>query len=535
MKFHTNDITREQGVLGTKTGDVIVRLWLFFLAPLAAVITTVTCLLIYELYSHEQEEIRLEVVRVQTSLQKMFQVDLAHDAGKLRATMDVLHYIPALNQALAGKDRARLLTLSAPVLKELRPHLNITHFYFTGPDRVNLLRVHQPNRYGDLINRYTTLEAERTGALTYGVELGQLGTFALRLVEPWYAPGSSRPIGYVELGMEIDHILQDMQDFLGAQVFVLISKEFLQRDDWENGMKMLGRVATWDRFPDVVLSAQSSQALPSAVAAKITEGQLATNAVLEVEQDSLSYRLVLAPLQDASGRTVGQMAALVDVSYRVNKARQAIWLGAALTLAAAGMLFTIFYWLVNRVGRRIKDDEQKLEALATHDDLTGLCNRREFQRQLDEEVSRHIRYFRTFSLLMLDIDHFKAVNDIHGHLAGDAVLKGVGKLLTRQARAIDRVCRYGGEEITVILPETNGDAAVNIAERLRSAVEREGFDIGDGQIIHITLSVGVASWPEHGTNADALIAASDAALYAAKQSGRNRVRSYELNMAATSD
>jgi diguanylate cyclase (GGDEF)-like protein len=131
---------------------------------------------------------------------------------------------------------------------------------------------------------------------------------------------------------------------------------------------------------------------------------------------------------------------------------------------------------------------------------------------------------------MLDIDHFKAVNDNHGHLAGDAILKGVGNLLTSQARAIDRVCRYGGEEITVILPETNGDAAVNIAERLRTTVEQERFDIGDGQIIHVTVSIGVASWSVQVGDAKALVAASDVALYAAKQGGRNCVRRYEAGI-----
>lgn len=239
------------------------RLRLLFLAPLAAVIVAIIGLLVYAFYAHMYEEIHHEVGRVQVALGKMYKNDLAHDVGMLRVAMEVFHHDSALREALARQDRARLLVLTAPVFTKLREQQGITHFYFSGPDRVNLLRVHQPNRYGDAINRYTTLEAERTGAMAHGVELGPLGTFTLRLVSPWYADAERhRLLGYVELGMEIDHILQGMQPYLDTPVFALISKAFLRRDDWEAGMKMLGRMAEWERFPDAVLSAQAAQAMP---------------------------------------------------------------------------------------------------------------------------------------------------------------------------------------------------------------------------------------------------------------------------------
>ncbi len=170
------------------------------------------------------------------------------------------------------------------------------------------------------------------------------------------------------------------------------------------------------------------------------------------------------------------------------------------------------------------------EELASHDGLTGLYNHREFYSLLEDEIARTQRYKRPVSLLMLDIDHFKRVNDTHGHQGGDAILKGLSDLLVKQARAIDRVCRYGGEEIVVILPETDATAAANIAERLRAAVEREPFDIGDGRIVNITVSIGVASFLTDADSAQALVTAADTAMYAAKQGGRNRVTRYEPSM-----
>ncbi len=532
MESHADDVTTQQDVFGAKgPGGVTARLRLFFLAPLAGVITVITGLLIYELYAHEREEVRREVGRIQVALGKMYKDDLAHDINMLRAAMEVLRHMPPLREALANKDRARLLALTAPVFAKLREQHGITHFYFINPDRTMLLRVYRPESYGDAVKRFVPLEAERTGRAFHGVELGKHGTFTLRLVEPWYAPGSRRPIGYVELGMEIDRVLQGTQSFLDAQVFMLISKEFLRRDDWEAGMKILGRASEWDRFPDVVLSTQAAQALPPAVAVKFVEGQpLATGTVLEAVQDRTAYRLALSPLRDAAGRTVGQMAVLIDVTHQITAAHRALWLGATLVLGAGGTLFAFFYWFVGRVGRRIEHDERKLEELATHDGLTGLYNHRTFHALLADEMVRTDRFGRQLSLLMLDIDHFKRVNDTHGHQAGDAILRGLSALLERQARAIDHVCRYGGEEITVILPETDTAAAMNIAERLRAAIERQPFDIGGGKTVGITVSIGVATYPQQVDALEKLVKAADTAMYAAKQGGRNRAARYEPAM-----
>jgi len=174
---------------------------------------------------------------------------------------------------------------------------------------------------------------------------------------------------------------------------------------------------------------------------------------------------------------------------------------------------------------------EQAEELASHDSLTGLYNHRKFYSLMKDELVRSQRYNRPVSLLMLDIDYFKRVNDTHGHQAGDAILKGLSDLLVKQSRGIDRVCRYGGEEIMVILPETDAVAAVGIAERPRAAVEHQSFDIGGGKTIGITVSIGVATYPQQVNSLEGLVKAADVALYAAKQGGRNRICRYEPEMA----
>lgn len=174
--------------------------------------------------------------------------------------------------------------------------------------------------------------------------------------------------------------------------------------------------------------------------------------------------------------------------------------------------------------RQLSEANEKLLSMSRTDALTGLDNRRYFSERLHEMWEHGQRLHEPMALVMCDIDHFKRVNDEHGHQAGDAVLQQFAAVLRAEAREIDRVGRYGGEEFVLILPGTVLDAAVTFAERLRAAVEAHIFTYGEGNTLRRTMSCGVAAWP-HPLIGDeeALIRAADEALYVAKETGRNRV------------
>jgi diguanylate cyclase (GGDEF)-like protein len=179
--------------------------------------------------------------------------------------------------------------------------------------------------------------------------------------------------------------------------------------------------------------------------------------------------------------------------------------------------------------RSLRYAVQRAEALrslrdqAIHDDLTGLYNRREFNRLLAEEISRCRRYGRTMTLLMFDIDRFKVVNDTLGHQAGDSVLRYTARALHDALRAVDRPARYGGDEFAVILSETGGAAAVGAAERLGRVVSQQVAAEGMALPFPLSLSIGLAEWPADADTAEMLIAKADLGLYAAKRQGGNRV------------
>jgi diguanylate cyclase (GGDEF)-like protein len=175
----------------------------------------------------------------------------------------------------------------------------------------------------------------------------------------------------------------------------------------------------------------------------------------------------------------------------------------------------------NHMILRIRDSEAALADLARRDRLTGLLNRRAYDEAIADALARRQRLNEDVAILLLDIDHFKRINDTHGHVAGDEVLRAIAATVTAQVRQIDKVCRLGGEEFVVILQDANRSAAAIMAERIRGAIEHNPVPV-DATPIAVTVSIGVADVDDDG-DAATLLERADAALYDAKQGGRNRV------------
>jgi len=164
---------------------------------------------------------------------------------------------------------------------------------------------------------------------------------------------------------------------------------------------------------------------------------------------------------------------------------------------------------------------RRAEQLAVTDDLTQVYNYRYLKMALRREVKRAARFAQVFSVIMLDVDNLKAYNDQHGHLRGSEVLRLLAQILVREARSIDLVAKYGGDEFVIILPQTTREGACVLAERIKVSVEGIAFPRVAAGVI--TVSMGVATYPDSGATAGELLEAADVALYAAKQAGRNRV------------
>jgi diguanylate cyclase (GGDEF)-like protein len=202
-----------------------------------------------------------------------------------------------------------------------------------------------------------------------------------------------------------------------------------------------------------------------------------------------------------------------------------------MTVAREGEEFTagekdIFVYLIGQVASSIENIalHELVSEQAVTDELTGLSNQRRFREFMAKEEERAHRFGHDLSLIMLDIDDFKQVNDEHGHLQGDEVLRTIGRILDEESRGVDEPARYGGEEFAVALPETGPDGAVELAERIRARIESERVrGVNGAAPLSVTASVGAASMPASADKVQDLIAAADGALYEAKRSGKNRV------------
>jgi diguanylate cyclase (GGDEF)-like protein/putative nucleotidyltransferase with HDIG domain len=231
--------------------------------------------------------------------------------------------------------------------------------------------------------------------------------------------------------------------------------------------------------------------------------------VQSIEKGKLDARLNIVGRDEVTAVSAGVNAMLDTIinAHEMETLHQALQLQHKELNSAHGLL---------------NEANARLEALATTDALTGLPNHRSLVSTLNRELERAQNYFRSCSILFLDIDHFKALNDGYGHASGDTVLYEFAQVLQSQLRGMDTVGRWGGEEFVIILPEMTADEAQVFAEKLRADVEASLFNIGGG--MRLTCSIGVACYPTHATEREALMNTADQAMYAAKRLGRNQVR-----------
>jgi two-component system sensor histidine kinase/response regulator len=272
---------------------------------------------------------------------------------------------PGVQEALREGAADRLLTVWAPVFENLRRSSHLTHFYFFDAHRVCLLRVHKPEKRGDIINRFTALEAERTGKAASGLDLGPLGTFTLRVVQPVFGNGAL--VGYVELGKEIEDVLEEMRVRSGNQLAVVIGKEFLNRQVWEEGMRLLGRSAEWDRLPSNAVIYASQGFLPDAFlswANEMSGGHADGAKEQEIAFDGKVFVASSTPLQDASGQEVGDLLIMHDVTADKAAFARLLFLAGSAAVVLLALLLCVVYVMLRRADRSILTQQKSLQESA---------------------------------------------------------------------------------------------------------------------------------------------------------------------------
>lgn len=295
---------------------------------------------------------------------------------------------PAVKEALKERDSQRLLNDWRDVFARMKKENKITHFYFLDKNRVCLLRVHKPDKKGDIINRFTALKAEWQHKTVSGIEIGPLGTFTLRVVEPVFDKGEL--VGYVELGKEIEDILQTLHAKSGNEIAVVIRKEYLKRQAWEEGMKMLGRPADWNQLPDEAVIYTSSSHLYNVFGLMeehhVQERLNGRDINHQIFNRGKEWRVSILPIQDVSGKEVGDMIIMNDISTERNEFFHFVLANALIGVVLTGLVIVFIFFLLRRTDRNIRmqqqnlhESEERFEQLNAHSrtfiwevDATGL-------------------------------------------------------------------------------------------------------------------------------------------------------------------
>ncbi len=336
-----------------------------FIWPFATVLVFILAAFVATAYYLEvQVRDRALAVRV-AAASKLVEQKLGKDTGLMQAVLFTMMGNQGIETAFANLDRAALLREAGPLFETLRAQHRITHLYFNGPDLVNVLRLHSPGEFGDLINRETTTKARDQNGAAHGLELGPLGTLTLRLVVPWRSNG--RLLGYLEIGEEIGHLVNEIHDGLSIDLLVMVDKRFMLPQQWQHGQALFNRQGSWERFGGSVVVAQTTDDLPAALNDRVLSRLSAGTAEL-FEDGQRTLHLAMLPLQDVSERRIGSLVVMLDITALQQTFQTTVLAAVLLSLIAGLGMLGLFYFALDRVERdyqRQHDLEHQLLRLGT--------------------------------------------------------------------------------------------------------------------------------------------------------------------------
>lgn len=332
------------------------------LLPLTLVLTTLISLFVYGYIHQEKAYTQKHIDKELLVAKRAMDSGIKSDTDKLSAALAIITADPGLKRAMIAGDREALLEQSNRYFKTLREKNDITHLYFHLPNRVNFLRVHNPQRHSDKIDRFSLLQAEATHKPSSATEIGPIGLFTLRVVFPWYENGTL--IGYVEMGQEIEHLYTHIKEIAKVDLDVIIDKKILSKEDWEAGMKQLGRKAQWNLLPQSVVIFTTLPENRRTLIKKIAECNPLKQVAMNFTVDERTYHISSLPLIDPNpannGNKIGCIYFIHDVTALQQKNILHIFFAIGAGIVLGGLLILFFSFLIYRVEKQLRKATQRL-------------------------------------------------------------------------------------------------------------------------------------------------------------------------------
>lgn len=333
---------------------------------------------------------------------RLFGMAIDNDAEFMNGILAFLKQDKTLQKTWRANDRQLLLDYTAPIFKAISSEHRITHFYFHDVDRICFLRVHNPSIHGDYIDRATMAGAEQERKPFYGIELGPLGTFTLRVVHPWYIEG--KLAGYIELGEEIEHITQELKNILGCEYVFIIEKSFLDQAKWEEGLKMIGKTGEWDMFADFVAIDSTMEKIPSGVDEQIEQHFISHDKYdFNISSDT-KYLGGFVGLHDAEGTKVGEIIVLSDITDALASERILLALMVTISTVTGLLLCAFFHLYINRIEQRLTESKNAM--------LSEIIQRKEAEKYLSENNEKVINIANQIGDIMTTVGTTKGYKQL---------------------------------------------------------------------------------------------------------------------------
>lgn len=381
------------------------------LIPLGVSLCILLGTFFFSIYTRETNELSEHVERELLTVDRLFEKQVDSEVELLKALIELLEKDISLQYAWSAKDRKELLRLTLPTMKNFHDKHNITHFYFHDINRVNFLRVHKPEKHGDIIDRYTMKKTQETGQTTVGFELGTLGTFTLRIVSPWKING--KVIGYIELGEEIDHFIGKLHKILDLNIVVSIYKKYLNREKWAEGMDLLGHKGNWDQLPDAVIISKTFEEIPTGLGSLLSEGAhdyMERTDDFELIVEGKKNQVGVIPLFDTENHEVGDIVVLYDVTAELAETKNSILIVFSIIVLVGVVLFVLFSIILGRVEKELEKHRKHLHDMVEKR-TAELARSEERYRSLVENTNLGISLIDTDrNILMVNAAHAKLLN-----------------------------------------------------------------------------------------------------------------------------
>jgi C4-dicarboxylate-specific signal transduction histidine kinase len=335
------------------------RIKLRIFLPLIAAIAVLMGVFVFGLQHEQRRANERSIERAAQSVQRLLDAEMQRCTEMMGVGIQAVLNDQRLANGLQERNKDALLERAKPMFQMLSGSHKISHFYFHTPERVNLLRVHDPQRCGDKIEDRSLLEAEQTGKRVVGFEHGTLGSFVLRVIQPWQRDG--KLLGYVELGVDFQQILESIHQELGVDLFVAVDKERLRRQEWDLARSAATNHVVWDQFPYDIVVDKTVRAIPSPVQQRLNRRRPDRTASAEVVAGSGNVtQVIILPLIDINGQAPAELIVLRDITGAMAETLNAKLVIMGVCLAVSAGLMALFYVFLGRIETSLAEGRSKL-------------------------------------------------------------------------------------------------------------------------------------------------------------------------------